>query len=245
MNKEEYLKIRHLKSFSSYSIVQFLCYKLLTPIMTPYFITKGKSPNYVTFLMIITGVLSSLILFIPNIWCKLLCSIVFFIWFGFDCSDGEVARFSQTFSTYGQKLDWMAHLSCHPLFVIGMSVSIMQFYPNINMLLLCLLSMFLIGAELVHRNVVAMTEKTPLSKTNRDINKMGDNVESQKRTFLQYVKTQLAYFPNIVVFAPLLLFVDVYFSLGGFCYVYMFWIVIYLCFVVKEFVYVCYLMYIE
>ena len=232
MKIKNFIEQRNKRPFKLCSLAGFVCLTFITPFMSTWFINKKYSPNSITMMMLITGLVFGIIMLIPNIMLKLLCFGGFLFWFSFDCSDGEVARFTKVFSKYGKQLDWMAHLVCHPLFVIGMWKTICDFYPNFNNVSFTVFSMLFLAVEINHRNIVAITnmndESFDLYPTTQ--------VCSWYKAFLIYVKTQIAYFPNLVVFCPLFVFVDYVFELYVFPYIYIAWGIIYFIYAIKEFV---------
>ncbi|MDE5758277.1 MAG: CDP-alcohol phosphatidyltransferase family protein, partial [Allobaculum sp.] len=84
-------------------------------ICSVWFIKHNIVPNQITLLMIMFGIIGSILFAIPNVWCKILGYCGWLMWFAMDCSDGQVARYTKTFSKYGTEMDYMAHLIDHPL----------------------------------------------------------------------------------------------------------------------------------
>jgi phosphatidylglycerophosphate synthase len=67
------------------------------------------SPNGVTWLMIVVGVLGALALPLPGLWGPLIAVVAMQVQILLDCSDGEVARWRQRFSPAGIYLDRVGH----------------------------------------------------------------------------------------------------------------------------------------
>ena len=69
----------------------------------------GISPNGVTWLMIVVGVLGALATPLPGLVGPVLCALAMQVQILLDCSDGEVARWRQRFSPAGIYLDRIGH----------------------------------------------------------------------------------------------------------------------------------------
>lgn len=69
----------------------------------------GISPNGVTWLMVVVGVLGGLALPLPGLAGPLLCVLAMQLQILLDCSDGELARWRQRFSPAGIYLDRIGH----------------------------------------------------------------------------------------------------------------------------------------
>jgi phosphatidylglycerophosphate synthase len=69
----------------------------------------GISPNGVTWLMIVVGVVGAFATPLPGIVGPLLCALAMQVQILLDCSDGEVARWRQRFSPAGIYLDRIGH----------------------------------------------------------------------------------------------------------------------------------------
>jgi phosphatidylglycerophosphate synthase len=67
------------------------------------------SPNGVTWLMIVVGVLGALALPLPGLWGPVIAVVAMQVQILLDCSDGEVARWRQRFSPAGIYLDRVGH----------------------------------------------------------------------------------------------------------------------------------------
>lgn len=67
------------------------------------------TPNGVTWLMIVVGVLGALALPLPGLWGPAIAVVAMQVQILLDCSDGEVARWRQRFSPAGIYLDRVGH----------------------------------------------------------------------------------------------------------------------------------------
>lgn len=232
MTISEFKSQRTERPFNLCSVAGYICLSLITPVLSTYFINRRTRPNTITLLMIFTGFVSGIFMFFSPVYMKLLCFLLYLLWFAFDCSDGEVARFTRTFSIFGEQLDWVAHLICHPLFIIGMWYTIIRGGYNCNYLLFTIYTMLFLSLELVHRCFVAMIKNS--GEILAYSSSLDNMAPSQK--LIIYIKTQIAYFPNIVVFTPLLYFINNLFDLGVFLYIYVGWSFLYIIFCTKELV---------
>ena len=176
-------------------------------------------PNTITLLMIITGVIGGVVMMIPSPWANILSTFIYILWFTFDCSDGEVARFTKTFSKGGKYLDWCAHLLTHSLFIVGMWATMYYWMPEYNMLTTVFSFLFL-SAELIGRNRIAMDtlygniENTPYN--------------SELNFSLPYwLYWNIVYFPNILLFVPVLIGLSILFGWLWFYWVYLAWALLY------------------
>lgn len=216
INYQDYRKVNPMISLKCFALSDYLCC-IFSPIIGIPSINHNIRPNTITLFMIIIGVIGGAVLFIPNVWCKLLSSLLYFIWFTLDCADGEVARFTKCFSKGGKYLDWCAHLVCHPLFIIALWYNLLP--STSGFVVISLLSFFFLWFELVSRNRLSMEmlcgniENTPY-------------IKYPEYTLIHWVILQCKYFPNFVILFPLLMFFDEYFSVGFFIYFYYTWIVV-------------------
>lgn len=96
---------------------------LLSPIFTKTAVRHKLLPNTVTIGMILSGVIGAFFFWMPYSICKIIGIIFIHLWFILDCSDGEVARATKTFSKWGKELDYMAHTFNHPLFAMSFFIS--------------------------------------------------------------------------------------------------------------------------
>lgn len=193
MQELNYRNIRNVTSNIWYerALSERLC-MALSPIISVWFIKKHVSPNTVTLLMIICGIVAPLLFMMDNIYVQCISSVLFILWFIFDCSDGEVARFTQTFSKHGRDLDYLSHVSCHSLFVMAMWK--IYAYQSEYLFELSMFFFALLACELFYRITVLYSVYVEQS-----------NGEFQKTHVLaKNIIINLFYFPNYVVFFPML-----------------------------------------
>ncbi|WP_300901437.1 CDP-alcohol phosphatidyltransferase family protein [uncultured Bacteroides sp.] len=162
----------------------------LSPYLSAIFIQKGISPNMVTLMMIGWGILGSLLFAVPNIYCKIVGYVCFYLWFTMDLSDGEVARTTHKFSTYGKEMDYMAHLICHPLMNIAMWLTYLQANKYDEFMLACIF-MTIISVELVMRNLISFDSY--LGNTKRG------GTQQNLPSYFRYLINQSVLYPNFIL----------------------------------------------
>lgn len=208
MQEINYKNIRNITSNISWyerNLSEHLCMSL-SPLVSILFIKKGIKPNTVTLLMVACGIIAPLLLMVENIYIQCLSAFLFILWFVFDCSDGEVARFTSTFSKYGRDLDYLSHISCHSLFVMAMWK--LFAYQSELLFPLSMLFFTLLASELFYRMSVLYTvyilETTEANNPTANI----------KHKLWNNILMNLTYFPNFVVFFPTLYCVSVLLSIN-------------------------------
>ena len=107
-------------------------------------------PNTITLFMIFFGIVGSLFFALPKWEFKVLGIICYYLWYIMDCSDGEVARITKQFSTYGRDMDYWAHLTCHPLMNLALWYSYWQL-DRYHEWLLAFIFIVFISMEFQHR----------------------------------------------------------------------------------------------
>lgn len=218
---EEFRKFTPLKPLLQGPFCIFLC-RVLSPMVSIPCIRRGVHPNTITLLMIISGLLGGVLFLMPSLFCKTIACLFYYMWFIFDCSDGEVARFTNTFSKYGKQLDWVAHMVCHPLLILAIFISFVQNNAN-NIYQLSVVSILFVSIELIGRNKVSwdffIFNNDPYS---------GSTISSKMSSALSYISTQLLYFPNFVLFYPPILILCIVFNINIGLYLYYVWALLYI-----------------
>ena len=105
------------------SLIDHYAY-LISPLFTGIFVKAGIAPNSVTVLMIAAGMIGAILFAGPQLWLKVYGLLFLHLWYVLDCSDGEVARITGTFSKFGKEMDYTAHLVNHPLFNLAFASSL-------------------------------------------------------------------------------------------------------------------------
>lgn len=205
-----YRQIRH--DYQSHALVEDVLVdhyaKLISPLFTRLFVRAGITPNRVTVLMMVSGVIGATLFAIPQIACKV-CGLAFIhLWYVLDCSDGETARITKQFSKFGTEIDYTAHVVNHPLFNLAFAYSLVGM-GRYNLQAILFASILCISAELVLRNlecfwhVYGLKMTTPLSKKDQG-------------GFLPSICIRIVGFfsiyPNFALIFPLVYFADLYFG---------------------------------
>lgn len=187
----------------------FLCGYLISDRISPYlsaiFIRKKVKPNKITLYMIYSGILGGILFSLPNVYLKLLGALFIHLWFILDCSDGEVARFTRTFSKCGREIDLIAHIINHPLFGFSMFMSLMQL-GRYNVYLLAALIFTNVLMDSMHRNLLTLN-----ILADSKICAAPQPAESHKKSLKDKVSIFIKLFsihPNLVLFGVIIYFVD-------------------------------------
>lgn len=202
------------KHLASYCSVLFIKWRLI--------------PNQVTLLMIAFGVSGSILFGIPNVWCKAVGYLCWFLWFTMDVSDGQVARVTKTFSKFGTEMDYMAHLICHPLMNFAMWLTFLEM--NImNPILLSAIFMIIISAELVTRSLFEFTNyETRLSDAPRN----GSAIK--KSGWFKYIVCDITLYPTLIVCFSWLIVLDYALDNGFSLLLFLMWGTLYLVVTVRS-----------
>ena len=185
----------------------FICIRI-SPITTFLFIKNHIKPNTVTLLMIISGIVGAGFFSLPNIGCKILGVFFIYLWFIFDCSDGEVARMTKTFSIFGKEFDLIAHITNHPLFILAFLASLIQI-DRYNLNLLFILAIVLISSELILRNMISLDIICNFKmKEQKQTSKKSQNLIIK---IIKYMYANSVLFPNFALLFPVCFIIDYYF----------------------------------
>ncbi len=88
------------------------------------------TPNQVTGLMIVCGVLAGAVLALPGLWAALGAALLVQIYLLLDCSDGELARWTGRTSITGVYLDRVGHYFAEAALLIGLGFRASQTVPD-------------------------------------------------------------------------------------------------------------------
>lgn len=183
--------------------------KLISPVLTNILFKAGVAPNTVTVLMMLSGFLGAALFALPQIGIKAVGLLFIHAWYVLDCSDGEVARITRCFSSFGNEIDYTAHMVNHPLFNLAFAYSLVGM-GRWNSRVLLFVAILSISAELVLRNLC-------LFHYLYDI-KMGTNLAVMRenrgpfRKLASHAVGFFSIYPNFVLLFPLTYFADHYFG---------------------------------
>lgn len=145
--------------------------RAISPYFTWLFIKIGFSPNQLTYLMILSGMLGGAAVAVTGhgmaglVW-AIIGAVLIQAYLLLDCSDGEVARFRNRTSTAGIFLDRIGHYMSEVTLLIGLGVRAQGAFENggyVELGLLAALGAALIKAET--DNVVVARAKDGLPAT--------------------------------------------------------------------------------
>ncbi|AIW20310.1 CDP-alcohol phosphatidyltransferase family protein [Vibrio coralliilyticus] len=115
------------------------------------FINLGLSANQVTLVFFIAGLLSCYFYFLGGIY-VFLAYIFWRLHIIFDLSDGDVARFNQTFSINGSYWDYMIHSVLYPLSFISISLNVYFTFNDPLSLIIGMLGSLVMSLNLATKN---------------------------------------------------------------------------------------------
>lgn len=94
----------------------------VSPYFTWAFVRLGVTPNQVTVVMVVCGVLAGVVLAFGGLWSAVLAAVLIQLYLILDCSDGEVARYTGRTSIAGVYLDRIGHYLSELALLIGLGM---------------------------------------------------------------------------------------------------------------------------
>ena len=94
----------------------------VSPYATVVFARLGWSPNAVTVAFIVSGVVAGVVTAIPGLAAAVGVVVLIQLYLLFDCSDGELARYTGRTSATGVYLDRMGHYIAEALLLAGLGI---------------------------------------------------------------------------------------------------------------------------
>lgn len=176
----------------------------LSPILTKVFLKLNVIPNYITIMMMISGIIGACLFAIPNIAFKILGLLFIHLWYILDCSDGEVARITKKFSKFGKEIDFTAHIINHPLFNIAFALSLLS-ENKYNTFLIMMLFMIYISTDLASRNLLTFETIFDLKIKNDDKNY---NPSSLLKRIAIFSTRAVTLYPNFALIFPIVYIID-------------------------------------
>jgi phosphatidylserine synthase len=186
-------------------------------ICSTWFILNKVKPNTITLLMLTFGVVGSILFAMPNIFCKIVGYLFWYLWFTMDLSDGQVARYTKTFSKYGTEMDYMAHLIDHPFMNIAVWLTFLDM-NIIHPILLSLLFMVNISIELVSRSVIAFNH---YDKSDTQ------SVKPRTTNIFRYLLIEFGLYPTVIVCCSWIIVLDYALGNGFSFWLYCIWLAVY------------------
>ena len=148
--------------------------------------------------MIFFGVVGSVFFALPGWGFKVLGIFCFYLWYVMDCSDGEVARITKQFSTYGRDMDYWAHLTCHPLMNLALWYSYLQLGRYDEWMLAFIFIVF-ISVEFQHRALLTF-QAYHRKETGTE------NVDNP--SMFRYIFRQMYQYPNFILLFPFIFLLE-------------------------------------
>jgi len=90
------------------------------------------TPNQVTLLFILIGVMACLFFVSANPWHMIVGALLLELWYIFDHVDGEVARYRRNTTLTGTYLDFLSHYIVHPFIFVCLSFGIYNIFHDIR-----------------------------------------------------------------------------------------------------------------
>ncbi|MEG1821607.1 MAG: CDP-alcohol phosphatidyltransferase family protein [Clostridiales bacterium] len=204
------MKYKEIRKYQTTSLMtEFLicpyC-QIFSPFFTKYFLKNNIIPNIATVYMIISGIIGAVLFAIPTVFTQILGAIFIHIWFIIDCSDGEVARITQRFSTFGKEIDYTAHVINHPLFNLGI-LSAMYFSGNYNMIWVFIGIFLLSILDTISRHLCSFYDIQNLKIPNKQSEESG-NIYPKSVQIKTFILNSLLFYPNFVLLFPIFFFID-------------------------------------
>ena len=94
----------------------------LSPYATVMFARLGWSPNAVTVAFMVSGIAAGVLTAVPGLAAAVGVALLIQLYLLFDCSDGELARYTGRFSAAGVYLDRMGHYIAEAVLLAGLGV---------------------------------------------------------------------------------------------------------------------------
>ncbi|MCX4658880.1 CDP-alcohol phosphatidyltransferase family protein [Streptomyces sp. SID4919] len=88
----------------------------------PYLVNTRITPNQLTYLMVVAGILAGAALLVPGLTGALVAAVLIQLYLLLDCVDGEVARWRKQTSITGVYLDRVGHYLCEAALLVGFGV---------------------------------------------------------------------------------------------------------------------------
>lgn len=207
MSTIEKIKSENKPSLKDLFLSSYLISQRISPYMSSFYIKRNIIPNQITLHMIYSGIIGAILFSLDNIYIKLIGAIFIHMWFILDCSDGEVARYTKTFSRYGKELDYMAHLINHPLFGIAICISLIQLnrYNAYTVIGLVFCSNFL---DYAVRNLTKLDLIYNLKSPNE--RNSNNKISWDKKRIILFFTSIFTLYPNLILFGVIIYFIDYY-----------------------------------
>jgi phosphatidylglycerophosphate synthase len=171
-----------------------------SPYMTRLLLRTPATPNVVTWLMILAGVAAALVLTLPGVVAAVGAVLLIQLQLLFDCSDGELARWTGKRSTVGVYLDRLGHYLTEATLPIALGIRADGGWDSIDRwttlgLLLAVL-VLLVKSETVLVHVARSESGKPAVEDSRA-------VAAPRRTGLRRIRHALGFLPFFRAFVAM------------------------------------------
>lgn len=175
------------------------------------------NPNFLTLCMFLTVLVALPFFCFSNAVCAIV-GLLLIQWFEiFDDADGIVARGTGQLSVYGEQLDYLMHLFCHPLSLIVYAFAVwrtlpsekmLDFLPLSNAVLLTVLCSIFAVSEYGMRAVIELDAMTRLKRLQKN-----DTPDSEPmHGFRALIGMNLLCYPVFMQLFPVFLVIDAFAS---------------------------------
>ena len=173
------------------------------------FINLGLSPNQVTFIFFLCGLVGAFLLIPNTLPLVIIAFILYRMHVIIDLCDGEVARFTKKFSLNGTYYDYMIHAILYPLWIACMGIAQYLHWDNVTFLYLAIAGAIVASLTMSVKNNYfrALYSNNKVKKDVPD-RKLGDEI-SKTKLQLYNVATDLLSFDGLVLAYVVIFFIDV------------------------------------
>lgn len=180
---------------------------MVSPLITKICLKLKLLPNTITIGMIISGIVGAVFFSINSLICKSIGIVFIHLWYILDCSDGEVARITSTFSDYGKEIDYMAHTVNHPLFIISFFLA---FYKSGEIgIKWILIWMLIMCSDGFFRMIFSLDYMEKIKRSKENYGEKRENKVFTFRRIGKYIMGFFTQFPNFALIFPILFIINI------------------------------------
>mgnify|MGYP001374795788 CR=1 FL=1 len=196
-NRKEFTEF-YTKNFSKY----------FSPYLTLVSIRLGITPNGLTYIMWLTGILAAFTFLYENVLFTLIGCFLLIAINILDTSDGEVARLTDQTSDFGVTLDKIAHFTTNIFLIYFIALSLSNFYESwIPIHLSIGLILVICSDEMIKELFLSQKLKKDMGASKMEISYN----KSSKAEFIVHITAGCVGLYHIL---PLMIFIDWYLEIG-------------------------------
>lgn len=191
-------------------------YRYVSLFFTKYLCKTKITPNQVSFLFLLIGLIGGIFIAIPNRFLYFLGLIFQPLAIVFDCCDGELARLKYEYTKMGEWLDTVCDNLCTLFFVIGISITNYRMHPSVldyNLGVITVL-MYSLAVLLLFVTLMKVSSSGSLNVINRDFKKKGKLASFLAVLLKRNVVTLIFVFLGFFYLTRTLLFLNIIGCLG-------------------------------